>query len=257
MATGIGTAASQPPPPPLLAHRRMRAANLEAETAPDSSPDPAGSSRCLAMPATYAAGFEQAPWPTTGTATARSRRVRRDDIPCGTEPRRTLLCDERGGREKSKQRELAAAAERASCPKLAPRRARTRRPSCPAGRRPARLAARARHARPAACPSQPGLAPGRRPSVTGLVGTSLSPRWGRALLTAIVPSCGWGRRGRRLFSRVPAPGCRRCPAQHVCALLRPRPAGPWGTGGSQHPAPPNLLEALGSSRSPCLTHAIG
>lgn len=128
MATGIGTAASQPPPPPppLLAHRRMRTANLEAETAPDSSPNPAGRSRCVAMPATYAAGFEQAPWPTTGTATARSRRVRRDDIPCGTEPKRTLLCDERGGREKSKQRELAAAAERASCPKLAPRRARTR-----------------------------------------------------------------------------------------------------------------------------------
>lgn len=98
----------------------MRTANLEAETDSDSNPNPAGRSRCAAVPATYAAGFEQVPRPTAGTATARSRRVRLDDIPCGTEPKRTLLCDERRGREKSKQRELAAAAESTSCPKLTP-----------------------------------------------------------------------------------------------------------------------------------------
>lgn len=121
MATGIGTAASQLPPPPVLAHRRMRTANLEADIDPDSNPNPAGRSRCAAAPATYAAGFEQAPRPAAGTATARSRRVRLDDIPCGTEPKRTLLCDERRGREKSKQWELAGAAENASCPKLTPR----------------------------------------------------------------------------------------------------------------------------------------
>lgn len=82
-----------------------------------------------AAPPTYAAGFERAPRPAAGTATARSRGVRLDDGPCGTEPKRTLLCDKRRGREKSKQRELAAAAERASCPTLTP--CRTRMP-CPA-----------------------------------------------------------------------------------------------------------------------------
>lgn len=120
MATGISTAASQLPPP-VLAHRRMRTANLEAETDPNSNPNPTGRSRCAAVPAAYTAGFEQAPRPTAGTATARSRRVQLDDIPCGTEPKRTLLCDERRGREKSKQRELAVVAESASCPKLTPR----------------------------------------------------------------------------------------------------------------------------------------
>lgn len=130
MATGIGTAASQPPPP-VLAHRRMRTANLEAETDPNRNPNPAGRSQCAAVPATYAAGFEQAPRPTAGTATARSRRVRLDDIPCGTEPKRTLLCAARRGREKSEQQELAGAAESASCPKLTPRWTRTRRSSRP------------------------------------------------------------------------------------------------------------------------------
>lgn len=73
------------------------------------------------MLVTYATSFEQAPQPTTSTVTARSQCVWLDDIPCVTEPKRTLLYNEQRGREKSKQRDLAAAAESASCPKLTPR----------------------------------------------------------------------------------------------------------------------------------------
>lgn len=84
------------------------------------------------MPVTYATGFEQVPQPTASTATGRSQRVRLDDIPCVTEPKRTLLHNEQRGREKSKQRELAVAAESASCPKLTPRWTQTCRSSRPA-----------------------------------------------------------------------------------------------------------------------------
>ena len=80
MATGIGTAASQPPPP-VPARRRMGTANLEAATDPDSNANPIGRSRCATVPVTYAAGFEQAPRPAAGTATAGCRRVQLDDIP--------------------------------------------------------------------------------------------------------------------------------------------------------------------------------
>lgn len=105
MATGIGTAACR-------ARRRMKAVNFEAEIDHEQQPEE--------RRRRYGPSFERAPRPAAGAASALSRRVRLGDIPCGPEPKRTLLCDERRGRETSKQQELAAAAESASCPKLTP-----------------------------------------------------------------------------------------------------------------------------------------